>query len=98
VGKAKRVRFRSQGRGIERVEGKRTEVGMRLVFDPNAGDGGFLLWNKEVIPVIIAWLDPVVQHGLGHQIKEVRLSRRKAAGPQAQGADQDGTRSFVQRV
>lgn len=98
VGKAKRVRFRSKGRGIDSVEGKRNDVGMRFVFDPNAGDGGFLMWNKEVIPVIIDWLDPVVQHGLGHTIKYVRLIRRKASGPQAQGADQDGNRYFVQLV
>ena len=45
VGKAKRVRFRSQGRGIDSVEGKRNDVGMRFVLDPNAGDGGFLIWN-----------------------------------------------------
>ena len=45
VGKAKRVRFRSHGRGIDSVEGKRNDVGMRFVLDPNAGDGGFLLWN-----------------------------------------------------
>ena len=98
VGKAKRVRFRSKGRGIDSVEGKRNDVGMRFVFDPNAGDGGFLVWNKEVIPVIIDWLDPVVQHGLGHTIKYVRLIRRKASGPHAQGADQDGNRYFVQLV
>jgi hypothetical protein len=98
VGKAKRVRFRSKGRGIDSVEGKRNDVGMRFVFDPTAGDGGFLVWNKEVIPVIIDWLDPVVQHGLGHKIKYVRLIRRKASGPHAQGADQDGNRYFVQLV
>jgi transposase len=98
VGKAKRVRFRSKGRGIDSVEGKRNDVGMRFVFDPNAGDGGFLVWNKEVIPAIIDWLDPVVQHGMGHKIKYVRLIRRKASGPQAQGADQDGNRYFVQLV
>ena len=32
VGKAKRVRFRSQGRGIDSVEGKRNDVGMRFVL------------------------------------------------------------------
>ena len=98
VGKAKRVRFRSKGRGIDSVEGKRNDVGMRFVFDPNAGDSGFLVWNKEVIPAIIDWLDPIVQQVLGHKIKYVRLIRRKASGPQAQGADQDGNRYFVQLV
>ena len=92
VGKAKRVRFRSKGRGIDSVEGKRNDVGMRFVLDPNAGDGGFLIWNKEVIPAIIVWRDPVIGHGLGHQIKYARLLRRKASSPQAQGADQEGNR------
>ncbi len=98
VGKAKRVRFRSKGRGIDSVEGKRNDVGLRFVLDPNAGDGGFLLWNKEVIPTIIDWRDPVVNYGLRHKIKYVRLLRRKASGPEAQGADKDGNRYFVQLV
>src|ERR1700730_17026242 len=62
TGKAKRVRFRSKGRGIDSVEGKRNDVGMRFVLDPGVGDGGFLIWNEEVMPAIINWLDPVVQH------------------------------------
>ncbi|EFH89774.1 hypothetical protein [Ktedonobacter racemifer] len=98
VGKAKRVRFRSKGRGIDSVEGKRNDVGMRFVLDPNAGDGGFLIWNKEVIPAIIDWRDPVVQHGMRHPIKYVRLVRRKASSPQAQGADKDSNRYYVQLV
>jgi hypothetical protein len=98
VRKAKRVRFRSKGRGIDSVQGKRNDVGMRFVLDPNAGDGGFLLWNKLVIPAMIDWLDPVVSHGLRHKIKYVRLIRRKASGPQAKGADHDGNRYFVQCV
>jgi transposase len=98
VGKARRVRFRSSGRGIDSVEGKRNDTGMRFVLDPNAGDGGFLIWNEEVIPAIIAWRDPVVQHGLRHTIKYVRLVRRKASSPQAQGTDKDGNRYYVQLV
>jgi hypothetical protein len=98
VGKAKRVRFRSKGRGIDSVEGKRNDVGLRFVLDPNAGDGGFLLWNEQVIPALIDWLDPVVQHGLRHKIKYVRLIRRKASSTQAQGADCDGNRYYVQLV
>src|SRR5579884_1784141 len=39
VGKAKRVRFRSKGRGIDSVEGKRNDVGMRFVLDPGVSDG-----------------------------------------------------------
>ncbi len=98
VGKAKRVRFRSQGRGIGSVEGKRNDVGLRFLLDPNAGDGGFLLWNSLVVPAIINWRDPMVRHGLRHPIKYVRLVRRKASSPQAQGTDKDGNRYFVQLV
>ncbi|EFH80557.1 hypothetical protein Krac_1171 [Ktedonobacter racemifer DSM 44963] len=98
VGKAKRVRFRSKGRGIDSVEGKRNDTGMHFVLDPNAGDGGFLIWNAEVIPAIIDWLDPVVQHGMRHRMKYVRLVRRKASSPQAQGTDKDGNRYYVQLV
>ena len=92
VGQAKRVRFRSKGRGIASVEGKRNDAGMRFVLDPNAGDGGFLIWNEQVIPAIINWLDPVIQHGMRHKIKYVRLVRRKASSPSAQGADHEGNR------
>jgi putative transposase len=98
VGKAKRVRFRSKGRGIDSVEGKRNDVGMRFVLDPGVGDGGFLIWNTEVIPAILNWCDPVVQHGMRHRIKYVRLVRRRASSPQAQGADHDGNRYSVQLV
>ncbi|HEX4205766.1 MAG TPA: transposase, partial [Ktedonobacteraceae bacterium] len=48
VGHARRIRFRSRGRGIDSVEGKRNDVGLRFVLDPNAGDGGFLIWNEQV--------------------------------------------------
>ena len=98
VGKAKRVRFRSQGRGIGSVEGKRNDVGLRFVLDPGTGAGGFLLWNKLVIPVLIDWLDPVVRHGLRHKIKYVRLIRRRASSSQAIGADHDGNRYSVQLI
>ena len=98
VGHARRVRFRSKGRGIDSVEGKRNDVGLRFVLDPNAGDGGFLLWNEQVIPALIDWLDPVVQHGLRHKSKYVRLIRRKASSTQAQGADCEGNRYYVQLV
>ncbi|HWZ19926.1 MAG TPA: transposase [Ktedonobacteraceae bacterium] len=98
VGKAKRVRFRSRGRGIDSVEGKRNDVGLRFVLDPGVGDGGFLIWNEQVIPALIDWLDPVVQHGLHHPIKYARLIRRRASSPQAQGADCEGNRYYVQLV
>jgi hypothetical protein len=73
-------------------------VGLRFVLDPNAGDGGFLIWNSLVVPAIINWCDPVVQHGLRHRIKYVHLVRRKASSPQAQGTDKDGNRYFVQLI
>ena len=98
VGKARRVRLRSRGRGIDSVEGKRNDVGLRFLLDPGVGDGGFLIWNEQVIPAIIDWHDPIVQHGLRHPIKYVRLVRRKASSPQAQGADHDGNHYFVQLV
>src|SRR5215470_15942227 len=69
VGKAKRVRFRSKGRGIDSVEGKRNDVGMRFVLDPGEGEGGSLIWSEQISPAIIDWRDPLVQHGLRHPIK-----------------------------
>jgi transposase len=96
TGRAKRVRFRSKGRGMDSLEGKRNDVGMRFVLDPTTGDGGFLIWHGQVIPAIIDWLDPVVRHGLRHKIKYARLVRRKASSPQAQGSDHDGNRYCVQ--
>jgi hypothetical protein len=96
LGKAKNVRFRSKGRGLDSVENKRNDAGMRFVLDPNAGDGGFLLWNAEVLPARIEWRDAVVRHGLRHPIKYARLLRRKASSPHAQGADSEGYRYYVQ--
>ncbi len=96
LGKAKHVRFKSKGRGLDSVENKRNDTGMRFVLDPNAGDGGFLLWNKEVLPARIEWRDAVVRHGLRHPIKYARLVRRKASSPHAQGADREGYRYYVQ--
>jgi len=98
LGKAKRVRFRSKGRGIDSVESKRNDVGLRFVLDPGVGDGGFLIWNEQVIPALIDWRDPVIQHGLRHPIKYARLIRRKASSPSAQGVDCDGNRYSVQLV
>jgi hypothetical protein len=66
------------------------------VLDPNAGEGGFLLWNKEVLSARIDWRDAVVQHSLRHPIKYARLVRRKASSPRAQGADSEGYRYYVQ--
>jgi hypothetical protein len=96
LGQAKNVRFKSKGRGLDSVENKWNKSGMRFVLDPNAGDGGFLLWNEEVLPARIDWRDAVVRHGLRHPIKYARLVRRKASSPKAQGADSEGYRYYVQ--
>jgi hypothetical protein len=96
LGKAKHVRFKSRGRGLDSVENKWNQSGMRFVLDPNAGDGGFLIWNAEVLPARIDWRDAVVRHGLRHPIKYARLLRRKASSPKAQGADREGYRYYVQ--
>jgi len=96
LGQAKGVRFKSKGRGLDSVENKWNKSGMRFVLDPNAGDGGFLIWNAEVLPARIEWRDDVVRHGLRHPIKYARLVRRKASSPKAQGADREGYRYYVQ--
>src|SRR5712691_9840131 len=98
LGQAKKVRFKSKGRGLGSVENKWNKSGMRFVLDPNAGDGGFLIWNKEVLPARIEWRDAVIRHGLRHPIKYARLLRRKASSPNAQGADSEGYRYYVQVV
>jgi transposase len=98
LGKAKQVRFKSKGRGIDSVEGKRNDVGLRFVLDPGVGDGGFLIWNQQVLAALIDWRDPVIQHGLRHPIKYVRLVRRMASSSQAKGAGRDGKQYFVQLI
>src|SRR5215472_11884306 len=100
LGKAKRVRFKSKGRGLDSIENKRTDTGMRFVLQPGAEGHpqGYLLWHDDRLPAIIDWDDPVVAHGLAHEIKYARLVRRRASGPRAQGADREGERYCVQLV
>ena len=99
LNKAQRVRFRSRGRGLDSVEGKRNDTGMRFVLQPaEQGTAGWLIWGQDRIRAIIDWDDPVIHHGLLHPIKFVRLVRRKASSPRAQGADCTGHRYFVQLV
>jgi hypothetical protein len=99
LGKAKKVRFRSKGRGLDSVENKRNDTGLRFVLQPREkGNQGWLVWGKEQIPTSIDWNDPVVKHSLGHRIKYPRLVRRKASSPQAKGADALGYRYSVQLV
>jgi hypothetical protein len=99
LGKAKKVRFKSRGRGLDSVEGKRNDTGLRFVLQsPEEGNQGWLVWGKDRFPALIDWHDPVVHHGLRHRIKYARLVRRKASSPNAQGADVQGYRFYVQLV
>ncbi len=99
LGKAKRVRFRSKGRGLDSVEGKRNDTGLRFVLQPpHEGNRGSLIWGKDRLAAQIDWHDPLVKHGLSCRIKYTRLVRRKASSPKAQGADSQGSRYSVQLV
>ena len=93
VGKARRVRFKSRGRGLSSIENKRTDTGMRFVLQPGAAGRpqGYLLWHDEKLRALIDWEDPVVVHGLAHPVKYARLVRRQASSPRAQGADSEGS-------
>jgi hypothetical protein len=100
LGKARRVRFKSKSRGLDSIENKRNDTGMRFVLQTqDQGRGpGYLLWHDDQLRVLIDWDDPVVAHGLAHEIKYARLVRRRASSPRAQGADREGERYFVQLV
>jgi hypothetical protein len=99
VGKARRVRFRSKGRGLDSLEGKTNTQGIRFVLQPpHKGNQGWLVWGEARISARIDWQDPVVLSGLlrHRRIKYVWLLRRKASSPRAKGADRDGFRSSAQ--
>lgn len=97
LGKASRVRFKSRGRGLDSVENKRPDTGLRFVLQkPEEGQQGFLIWKQDHLAARIDWTDPVVKYGLAHRIKYARLIRRSASSPRAQGADCRGYRYFVQ--
>jgi hypothetical protein len=97
VGGAKRVRFKSRVRGLDSIENKRNDTGLRFVLEPpEEGHQGYVVWKDDQFPALIAWNDPVVTYGLDHTIKYARLVRRKASGPQAEGADCQGYRYYVQ--
>ena len=99
LGKAKKVRFRSKGRGLDSVENKWEKSGLRFVLQsPEKGNRGWLVWGKDRLPALIDWNDPVVKHGLDHPIKYARLVRRKAPSPRAKGADCQGYRYYVQLI
>jgi len=97
LGKARKVRFKSKGHGLDSVENKRTESGLRFKLQrPEEGNEGYLIWGKDRLRALIDWNDPVVHHGLRHRIKYARLVRRKASSPHAKGADGQGYRYCVQ--
>jgi hypothetical protein len=97
LGKAKRVRFRSRGRGLGSLENKRNDTGLRFVLqNPKEGNQGYLIWKNDHLGALIDWNDPVIKHGLDHRIKYARLLQRKASSAKAQGADSRGSRYFVQ--
>ena len=103
VGKARRVRFKSCGRGLSSIENKRCDTGLRFVLEPSeAGDQGrphgYLLWHDDRLATRIDWQDPVVAHALAQPVKYARLVRRQASSPHARGADRKSERYSVQLV
>jgi len=99
LGKAKKVRFRSRGRGLDSVEGKRNDTGLRFVLQaPHLGNAGHLVWGKDPITALIDWDDPVIKHALDQRIKYTRLVRRRVTSAHAAGADREGNRYSVQLI
>jgi hypothetical protein len=97
VGEARRVRFKSHGRGLSSIENKRNDTGLRFVlYQPEEGKQGYLIWKEDQLAAIIDWNDPVVKYGLDHRVKYARLIQRKGSSPRAQGADAQGFRYYVQ--
>jgi hypothetical protein len=97
LGQARRVRFKSRGRGLGSLENKRANTGLRFVLQqPGEGNAGYLLWQGDQIPTLIDWEDPVVTYGLAHKIKYARLVVRQASSPRARGADRASQRYCVQ--
>src|SRR5215471_17324833 len=97
LGQAKKVRFKSHGRGLDSIEGKTNKQGLRFALKPpSEGNEGFLMWQQDRLPALIDWDDLVVKHGLEKPIKYARLIRRRATSSQAQGADCEGYRYYVQ--
>ena len=99
LGQARRVRFKSRGRGLSNIENKRNDTGLRFVLQkPEEGKQGFLIWKDDQLAALIDWEDPVIKHGLDQRIKYARLVQRKASSLQAKGADALGFRYAVQLV
>jgi hypothetical protein len=97
VGEARRVRFRSRGRGLCSIENKRNDTGLRFALQkPEEGNRGFLIWKDDRLEAVIDWEDEVVTHALRSRIKYARLVQRKASSERAEGADALGFRYVVQ--
>src|SRR6266571_6164125 len=61
LGQARRVRFKSRGRGLGSLENKRNDTGLRFVLQkPEEGHQGFLIWKDDQLEAVIDWNDPVV--------------------------------------
>src|SRR2546421_8406547 len=79
VGEARRVRFKSRGRGLSSLENKRTDNGMRFVLHkPEEGNQGYLIWKGDLLPALIDWKDPVVKYSVEHRIKYSRMGAPNA--------------------
>src|SRR5215475_13101361 len=81
VGQARRVRFRSKGRGLSSLEGKTNAQGIRFVLQrPHEGNQGWLVWGKERISALIDWPDPVVLYGLLRRCRSKYVRLRRTQG------------------
>ena len=98
VGKARRVRFKSRGRGLGSLENKRSDTGLRFVLQPQdtGRKRGYLLWHDDQIARAHRLGRPGGRPWPGAPVKYARLVRRRASSPRAQGADREGERFFVQ--
>src|SRR5258707_4388627 len=58
VGEARRVRFKSRGRGLSSIENKRNDTGLRFVLQkPEEGNRGFLIWKEDRLEGVIDLVD-----------------------------------------
>src|SRR5947209_12450598 len=88
VGEARRVRFKSRGRGLGSLENKRNDTGLRFVLQKSEeGNQGSLMWKDDQMEAVIDWEDEVVAHGLRQRIKDARLLQRPSSSERAAGAD-----------
>src|SRR5258708_25280843 len=77
VGEARRVRFRSKGRGLDSVEGKTNTSGLRFHLQAGAdGTQGWLSWHGERIPALIDGQDAALHPGIQQRIKTLARLRQ----------------------